>query len=56
MFDTSYPSRDDPHLKEYKMLFPYKLNPHEFLLCAMKNTDLFICPGIRDACHQSFSA
>ena len=25
MFDTSYPSRDDP-LKEYSILFPNKLN------------------------------
>ena len=36
MFDTSYPSRDHPRLKEYSMMFPNKLNPQEFLLCAMK--------------------
>ena len=36
MFDTSCPSRDDPRLKEYSMMFPNKLNPQEILLCAMK--------------------
>ena len=55
MFDTSCPSRDDP-LKEYSILFPNKLNTQEFLYCAMEKYDLSICPGIRDARHQSFSA
>ena len=36
IFDTSCNSRDDPRLKEYSMMFPNKLNPQEFLLCAMK--------------------
>ena len=36
MFDTSCPSRDDPRLKEYSMLFPNKLNTQEFLFCVMK--------------------
>ena len=36
MFDTSCNARDDPHLQEYSMMFPNKLNPQEFLLCAMK--------------------
>ena len=35
MFDTSFPSRDDPCLKEYSMMFPNKLNTQEFLLCAL---------------------
>ena len=55
MFDTSCPSRDDP-LKEYSILFPNKLNTQEFLYCAMEKYDLSICPGIRKAGHQSFSA
>ena len=32
---TSCPSRDDP-LNEYSMLFPNKLNTHDFLFCVMK--------------------
>ena len=36
MFDTSCPSRDDPRLKEYSMLFLNKVNTQEFLFCAMK--------------------
>ncbi len=56
MIGTSCPSRDDP-LKEYSMLFPSKLNTQEFLFFVLWcNTDLSICPGIRDARHQSFSA
>ena len=38
MFDTSYRSRDHPRLKEYSMMFPNKLNPQEFLSCAMKKS------------------
>ena len=44
MFDTSCPSRDDPCLKEYSMMFPNKLNPQEFLLCA--NEEILICPCV----------
>ena len=37
MIDTSCsPSRDDPRLKEYTMMFPNKLNLQEFMLCAVK--------------------
>ena len=44
MFDTSFPSRDDPRLKEYSMMFPNKLNPQEFLLCA--NEEIMLCPCV----------
>ena len=36
MFDTSCPSRNNPRLKEYSMLFQNKRNTQEFFFCAMK--------------------
>ena len=44
MFDTSCNARDDPRLKEYSMMFPNKLNPQEFLLCAYE--EMLICPFV----------
>ena len=44
MFDTSCYARDDPRLKEYSMMFPNKLNPQEFLLCAYE--EILIYPFV----------